>query len=335
MSAKKPPVDVEEQAKQNYLLGCSYLEEDNFDMAEKYFKKALDQQPKYIHAWNNLGVAYFNNRDYKAAEFCFQKALNINPTQKSALINLCYVYRDWKKWKKFLLNLKKFEQKFPEDSELISLYLQYYMGTQKYSTGVKFFDDILIDSNFSSLTKQTLFNILDLYEKAGQHKKAINILSKYLLIDEENKKDPEIWNNLGYYFEILGDYPQALEHYQRALALNKDDPLFWNNLGNVQAEMRELEKALDSYGKALDLAPNDPLIVNNYCDLALKMEIEIDWEHFIMILTEFSDTIEQPEDRLAVLDTLWKIHQRLNNSQDMERIRKKIMEIDPNYNIPE
>ncbi|MHA1776440.1 MAG: hypothetical protein DRO88_10865 [Promethearchaeia archaeon] len=329
MNSPIKETDLEEQAQQNYMLGCSYLEEGNFDKAGYYFSQAVEQQPKYLHAWNNLGVAYYNNKNYEAAEFCFKKALEINPQQKSALINICYVYKDWEKWERFFEALKRYFHLFPSDSELPYLYLSYFIGSGEFTAGIQFFEEYFATN---SITKDLVFGLMDLYEKAGQYKQGIEKLKNLLQLNLENQNDAEIWNNLGYFYELSGDFLEAKKQYQQALKLNEKDPLIWTNTANMYVELNDLEKSLEAYKNALNLAPKDPVIINNFCDLALKMDISENWEKFAEVLEKSSENMHDYADKLAIYDTLLKIYIKIGNSQKVEKIQRKIKKNDSENN---
>jgi tetratricopeptide (TPR) repeat protein len=67
-----------------------------------------------------------------------------------------------------------------------------------------------------------------------------------------NPHDKEIHNALGViYLSTLEDYPMAIEHFQKALAIDKNYSEAATNLGNTYANMRKYDEAIESYKMAL------------------------------------------------------------------------------------
>ena len=65
-------------------LGFSYAAQDQFDMAIKQYKEALEQQPGYVTAWNNLGFAYEKKQLTAQAVEAYDEALKIEPKNSTA-----------------------------------------------------------------------------------------------------------------------------------------------------------------------------------------------------------------------------------------------------------
>ena len=59
--------------------GIFYTEIKEWEKAKEYFGKALEIDPKFALAWNNLGVAYDELGDHTQAEQCYRKAKDLGP----------------------------------------------------------------------------------------------------------------------------------------------------------------------------------------------------------------------------------------------------------------
>ena len=71
--------------------------------------------------------------------------------------------------------------------------------------------------------------------------------------------------NLGEIYRLRGEYAQAAQALEQALAVNDKDPRAWDNLGNIYAWMKQDAKSRAAYGRALRLMeeavklnPQDP-----------------------------------------------------------------------------
>jgi tetratricopeptide (TPR) repeat protein len=65
-------------------LGFAYSNMEKGNMAIDNYKKALEMQPGYVTAWNNLGSAFEKARDWKNAYNAYNEALTYSPDNKVA-----------------------------------------------------------------------------------------------------------------------------------------------------------------------------------------------------------------------------------------------------------
>jgi tetratricopeptide (TPR) repeat protein len=65
-------------------LGFAYAAQDQFDLAIRNYKTALEQMPNYVTALNNLGFAYEQKQLTKQALDIYEQALKIEPNDDVA-----------------------------------------------------------------------------------------------------------------------------------------------------------------------------------------------------------------------------------------------------------
>ncbi len=95
-----------------YDDGIEYLDEKDFKNAILRFKKAIEIDPSFAYAWDNLGISYRKTNQYEKAIKAYEKSLEINPSGRMPLINIALTY-----------NLKKeFDQAIKFYNRYISLY---------------------------------------------------------------------------------------------------------------------------------------------------------------------------------------------------------------------
>lgn len=76
--------EPEELAQVHNALGFAYSNMEKGNMAIDNYKKALEMQPGYVTAWNNLGSAFEKARDWKNAYNAYNEALTYSPDNKVA-----------------------------------------------------------------------------------------------------------------------------------------------------------------------------------------------------------------------------------------------------------
>jgi tetratricopeptide (TPR) repeat protein len=74
----------------------------------------------------------------------------------------------------------------------------------------------------------------------------------------------------GYYFGQQ-DYPNAIEHYQKATTINPNYSTAFNILGYAYRQAGDYAKAESAFKKYIVLIPNDPNPYDSYAELLLKM----------------------------------------------------------------
>jgi tetratricopeptide (TPR) repeat protein len=73
-------------------LGIAYQHMYALDIAKLQYEKALEIDPHYAEAINNLGTVYYGQQDYRKAESFYQKALRLKPNCASFYSNLGTAY---------------------------------------------------------------------------------------------------------------------------------------------------------------------------------------------------------------------------------------------------
>ncbi|EFN59395.1 hypothetical protein CHLNCDRAFT_137885 [Chlorella variabilis] len=76
--------EPEELAQVHNALGFAFFNMDKVDAAIDQYRKAVDLQPGYVTAWNNLGDAYERKKDYSPALAAYREVLTYAPDNKVA-----------------------------------------------------------------------------------------------------------------------------------------------------------------------------------------------------------------------------------------------------------
>jgi tetratricopeptide (TPR) repeat protein len=72
--------------------GIAYHQLQDMQNAEKYYRRAIQLNPKYPEAINNLGTVYYAKKSYRRAVNQYTKALRLTPDSASVLSNLGTAY---------------------------------------------------------------------------------------------------------------------------------------------------------------------------------------------------------------------------------------------------
>ncbi|CAL8470599.1 g10141 [Coccomyxa elongata] len=76
--------EPEELAQVHNALGFAYFNMQRTELAVKNYRKAVELQPGYVTAWNNLGDAHEKAKDWEEALKAYEEALSYSPANKVA-----------------------------------------------------------------------------------------------------------------------------------------------------------------------------------------------------------------------------------------------------------
>lgn len=130
-----------------------------------------------------------------------------------------------------------------------------------------------------------------IYEDAGQHQKAYELLETAIPFGQLNKEPDNtdiagIEYRLGYYASSLGNFPLANKHYQKSLQLlkksGKEDYVFYNQVYNALGGMMWQEAKLDSAKyyfqeavKVLEKTDESDIMNRYYRPALIKMNLAV------------------------------------------------------------
>ncbi len=133
---KKQAKSREKDPQYQYNLGLFYLNGNSVDQALKYLDKSLALNPRSYLAWNAVGLARSIKADLPGSAAAFQKALEINPGFTEARNNLGSIYQEMG----FADKAEAEFRKALEDPAYLSLELPHYNLARLYYTMERFDD---------------------------------------------------------------------------------------------------------------------------------------------------------------------------------------------------
>ncbi len=109
------------------------------------------------------------------------------------------------------------------------------------------------------------------WKKQGRDAEAVKAFQKDLRLDPAGTDEGMKWLHasayieLGLLSELQVDYPQAILHYQKAIALSPENFVVHYNLGIIYRKLKEMDQAITEFKKAVRLNPD---FVPAYINLA-------------------------------------------------------------------
>lgn len=299
-----------------------------YPVAENLYKKAIADTNHGEIFYNKMGDIALRNKEYDITVDCYRKVLEANPLNREVLIKLATVLQTY----------------FPDNNdEAIDCY------------------ERLLEFNID--TPQIYYELGHLYLKKEDK---INSISAFKLAVEQDSENPFYNNSLAYAYTKAELYDDAIEHYQKAIALNPDTE--WTSivcqaLGSIYAEVKgNIEAAVSTYQAGIILDPNnyDLLIslgdvymasydldsaIRTYCDAITlnpedargysKAGIAL-WEKDYLeeALVSFHKAIDLNPDNAFAQNNLGIIYlDGLNDAEEALEYFETAVELNPNYTL--
>lgn len=140
--------------------------------------------------------------------------------------------------------------------------------------------------------------------KLGRYEEALESYEKAIALDTQYA---DAWNNRGMTLKCLGHHEEAVTSYEKAIALKSDYYQGWNNLGNALVELGRYEEAVASYQQAIAISPE-------YCQ---------GWHNqgeALAALERYEEAVAC-YDRVLVLKPTWRETKRLRRTA-MEKLQE-------------
>lgn len=311
------PEQLQRLAKSNYSVGCSYIDENQLEKAQIHLEKAVELDPQFINAWNNLGSVYFNLGKILLAIECFKKAISIDFHSNTAYFNLIRIYLQ--------------TQQYTQASDVLNKYLE-ENNENKMASLLKaliFEAKGELNKAFQELTQNIetygpdaeLYNMLGNFaDDLDKREQTIQFFKKAVELEPKN---PDYYNNLGYALDLQGKFPQAETTYLQSIKLQDNDPVVWNNLANLYFKMEKFSEAHAAYQRALDNDPKYIDALNNKAQLYLE-ENKINPAKYLL-----QQALEIDPDNPYVLDCLGQVFEKDGDLEQAKQLYTKAYQILP------
>lgn len=120
-----------EMAATFYFKGIDEAKNENFEEAVKFFQQAVNEDPEFAFAWDNLGVNFRKLNKFDEAMNAYEKSLEIDPYGTMPLQNIAVVYSYKKEYKKAIEAYKRLSDLDKSNPEV------YYGIGNIYATNLK------------------------------------------------------------------------------------------------------------------------------------------------------------------------------------------------------
>ncbi|MBD2644553.1 tetratricopeptide repeat protein, partial [Aphanizomenon sp. FACHB-1401] len=299
------------------------------DGAVTAYQKAIELDPNYAIAYNNLGNALYYQKKLDGAVTAYQKAIELDPNYAIAYNNLGNALSDQKKLDEAVAAYQKAIELDPNYAIAYNNLGNALSDQKKLDEAVAAYQKAIeLDPNYA-IAYNNLGNAL------SDQKKLDEAVAAYQKAIELDPKLAIAYYNLGNALSDQKKLDEAVAAYQKAIELDPKLAIAYYNLGNALYDQKKLDGAVAAYQKAIELDPKYATAYNNLGN-ALRDQKKLD-----AAISNYKKALSLPEDTLVSPTTA---HTLANNNLGVAlqelilRLRReaiehfdKAEELDPNY----
>ena len=239
-----------------YRIGEQHFNNDNYDLAIKFYDMALSHKTPYKKAFYKRGRAYSFQEQWDKAIADYDEAILISDNKDA---------HTWRGIAK--ANLGHLSAAISDFSKTIELSPQnaeayHSRGLAKISMG----DYHGAINDYNQVIRLNPQNA-EAYNNRGVANANLSNLSA--AIDDFNKafelnpQNAETYHTRGFAKAVLGDHHSAVNDYNKAIELDPQTAETYNNRGIVKAQLGDLPAAIGDFNKAVELNPQNAKAYNN------------------------------------------------------------------------
>ncbi len=123
------------------------------------------------------------------------------------------------------------------------------------------YEDLVKQYPRSNAATISFYNMGNIYLKAGEIEKAINVYGIFIKRSDDNSLKALAYQGLGYCYEETEDHENAIKSFEASNRLLKGtvfEYMNYANMGRIYEKMGNQKEAMDLYGKAVGKT-NDPI----------------------------------------------------------------------------
>lgn len=266
------------------ILGLEALELRQFDMARQAFQIVLESNPNDVVVLEKITGIFFSFRKWDDAIKYGQKLLSLNAGQKmNFILGKCYYEKE--DYGKSFMYLDKAYVEDPKNIEIPTMFARGLVDMSNFKAAVKYYQDaVMLDSNNARLYNELAMtcssmndeksavkyyeiaiakgikvdndfveNLSNSYLAAGMTDKGMQMLKQLL---EKKPGDIDLLNNVADNYYRLGNYQEAMNHWDKVLYLDKENARSLYMIGMCYIKMGDKNKGATLCNKAIDMDPS-------------------------------------------------------------------------------
>jgi tetratricopeptide (TPR) repeat protein len=234
-----------------YNLGSYFDDQKCLDDALFYYHKALEMQPRYPDALNNIGVVLVARKQYAEAIPYFERSLKAAPGFYEAHNNLGRALEGLGKFDHAIQEYRLVLAKKPDDVAVLNNLGNALVRKGHVTDAIQYYEASLRAKPDDAAA---LFGLAGALARLGRTDEAIQ---HYRILVERNPDDASAHKELGLILARKGNLAEAMQEFREAVRWKPGDPDLLCDLGRTLAGQQRLDEAIPLYLEALRIAPTN------------------------------------------------------------------------------
>ena len=240
-------------AKSHYNLGFVYEQEDDWEKAIVHYNHAITINDNYTKAYYRLGLIFKRQKQFTQAIEQFSQVLHLDPKHQGAKFNLALLWQQGES-ADFIQNLLG-----ETDLELLPHLTEEINDTgailvrERQWEQAKIYFKLVIELDPDCVLAH--YNLGCVLQNQNRYPEAITSYRRSLKI---NANYIDSLKNLGYVYYKNGQADLAQECFQKILQLNPNHSETYELLGFIAGEQGKLSECISLLNEALKINPNNP-----------------------------------------------------------------------------
>ena len=312
-------VEIDEMYyKAHYNLGLLYLDEEEYQNAEKAFNLVLSLKPDHPEAWHNLAFVFSQKGMYRVSIDAYEETLRIEPSNIKARLNLAVQYR---KLDEMDMALEQYQLVLSINPSYSSAWYNQallFKAIGKYAEAERSYNKA-IELNPEEV--KYWLNLSTLLSSLGRISDSIQVLKDG--IDAHSNSDL-LRYNLALQYKKTDSPGNAKIELEKAVSLNPGNVKAWLVLGDIESDNKNHGTAAEYYLTAVNLEPEDA-----YSKYQLGKEL-YKLNKYEDALVQFNDSVKIITNNAWIWYNLGKTQQKLDLMVESETSFRETLAIDPN-----
>lgn len=252
-------------AKVQYNIAKLHADNGNTEYAITKYRQAIELNPEYDQAMNNLGNILKDKNELIEAEQLLERAVAIREEFAAAWMNLGIVKASLKKYdeaEKCYGTAIKHRRKYPDCFyNLGNLYLE----VKQYDRAVEAWKNA---TNLRPTHSQAWINMAVVFDNIENYEESIAVTMQAL---KHLPEEPQLFFNLGNVYGKQAKFKESEQYFLKAIKLAPKNAKFYANLAVLYHRWEQYDKAEATYKRALSINPSEPNVKENLAMLYRKM----------------------------------------------------------------
>lgn len=221
-----------------------YMQNEALDFGVSDLKRAVQLDSTNAKYWLKLGILYYAMQESRNAKDCWENCSNLDIDNIECRINLAEIYLAVGELKKGQKRLNEILDTYPKNPSALYLVGNYALMEEDTIKAMKYIQSAINED-------QTFFNAYDqmgvLYSSKGDLL-ALDYFNAALRLQPYRY---DIHYKVGMFYQSLQTFDEAVQAYERALAIKKDHKTSLHNIAVIEVFRKNYYSAINYFNQAI------------------------------------------------------------------------------------